>query len=391
MTVAMRHGGDLTTVESSAKRRVVALVYWLLFLGPGIALPYLPRWLEHVGWSPWQIGIAIGVQPIVRWGSALLFAQLADRFRIRHPLLVVYAAAGACCFVPLLVVQEFVPALVVLTAISALHGPLISAVDACVLDHLPALGGDYGRLRLWGSISFIAGALVAALGIELGSPSVVPVMLLPSHLLLPFALAALPRAQTGHASPAGAPWRLVGPRLAVFLVTVLLVHLSCGAWNGFFALHTQRLGFGDWVAGTAFALAVVLEIAIFRWGRTVLRRLRAERLILLAVAVTVVRWLATAVADDEALVIALQTGHAFTFSAFHLAAMDLVPRLVPPERSTSGQALYGITGFGIGGSLGIAMAGLAVEPLGTSGLFLLEAAIAAAALPVAMRLVRVSR
>ena len=63
----------------------------------------------------------------------------------------------------------------------------------------------------------------------------------------------------------------------------------------------------------------------------------------------------------------------------------------PAERSTSGQALYGITGFGIGGSIGIALAGLVVTPLGTTGLFVFEAAIAAAALPAAARLVRSAR
>jgi PPP family 3-phenylpropionic acid transporter len=356
-----------------------------------VALPYFPRYLEHLGMSDWQIGLALGSQPLIRWGSALLFAHQADRWRIRHPLLLAYAVTGAFLFVPLLWVHSFESMLLLLSAISFLHGPLISAVDACVLDHLPELGGDYGRLRLWGSISFILGALLGAAGVQLGTPAVVPAMLLPSHLLLPVALAALPRTEHGHAVPISVPWRLLNPRLMAFLVAVLLVHLSCGAWGGFFALHTERLGLGDWVAGTAFAVAVVFEVALFHWGRLVLSYVRAERLLVVAVAVTVVRWLATAVARDAWVVIGLQTAHALTFSAFHLAAMHLVPQLVPPARSTSGQALYGITGFGIGGSVGIALAGVVVEPLGTTGLFVFEAAIAAAALPAAVRLVRLGR
>jgi PPP family 3-phenylpropionic acid transporter len=375
----------------TSTRRVVAGVYFLLFLGPGIGLPYLPRYLEHLGMSDWQIGVAIGLQPILRWTSALVFAHAADRWRNRHRLLLTYAVTGALLFIPFLVVRDFGMMLVVLSAISVLHGPLISAVDAIVLDHLPALGGDYGRLRLWGSLSFIAGALLGAVGVEFGTPSVVPAMLLPSHLLLPLALAALPSAQVGHATFEGAPWRLLTPRLTTFLTAVLLVHLSCGAWSGFFALHTERLGLGDWVPGAAFALAVVLEVALFHWGKLVLATVRAERLMVLALVVTVARWLGTAVARDAWLVIALQTAHAFTFSAFHLAAISLVPRLVPAHRSTSGQALYGITGFGVGGSVGIALAGLVVEPLGTTGLFVFEAAVAAAALPVAIRLGRFSR
>lgn len=389
MDDATRHAADLNTgALPPFKRRVVAGVYFLLFLGPGIGLPYLPLYLEHLGMSDPEIGVLIGLQPILRWASALAFAHLADHWRIRHRLLVACTVAGALCFLPFLFVQAFATLLLVLCAISILHGPLISAIDAVVLDHLPQLGGDYGRLRLWGSIAFILGALLGAVGVELGTPSVVPAMLLPSHLLLPFAIAALPHAQAAHGRLEGAPWRLLTPPLATFLVAVLLVHLSCGAWSGFFALHTERLGFGDWVPGAAFALAVVFEVALFHWGRLVLERVPAARLIVIALVVTVGRWLGTAVARDEWLVLALQTGHAATFSAIHLAAISLVPRLVSPARSTSGQALYGITGFGIGGSVGIALAGLVVTPLGTTGLFAFEAALAAAALPAAVRLGR---
>jgi PPP family 3-phenylpropionic acid transporter len=369
----------------------VSVAYFLLFLGPGVALPYFPRYLEHLGMSDWQIGLALGPQPLIRWTSALVFAQLADRWRIRHALLLAYAVAGALLFVPLLGVRAFTPMLLVVTGISFLHGPLISAIDACVLDHLPELGGDYGRVRLWGSISFILGSLLGAAGVELGTPAIVPALLLPSHLLLPLALAALPRAEREHPTPIGAPWRLLTPRLTAFLAAVLLVHVSCGAWGGFFALHTERLGLGEWVPGAAFAVAVVFEVALFQWGQAVLSRIRAERLLVIALGVTVLRWLGTAVARDAWIVIALQTGHAFTFSVFHLAAMHLLPQLVPRARSTSGQALYGITGFGLGGSLGIALAGAVAAPLGTTGLFVFEAALAAAALPAALRLVRLGR
>jgi MFS family permease len=79
---------------TAAKRRIVALVYFLLFLGPGIALPYLPRYLQHLGMSDWQIGVAIGLQPILRWASALVFAHAADRWRIRHHLLLACTGWG---------------------------------------------------------------------------------------------------------------------------------------------------------------------------------------------------------------------------------------------------------------------------------------------------------
>ena len=131
--------------------------------GAGIALPYLPRYFEHLGMSDWEIGVLIGLQPILRWGSALLFAHAADRLRMRHRLLVAYSVAGALLFLPFLVVRDFAALLLVMSTLSVFLGPLISAVDAIVLDHLPALGGDQAGLRYLPSMVVVPAHCLPAL------------------------------------------------------------------------------------------------------------------------------------------------------------------------------------------------------------------------------------
>jgi PPP family 3-phenylpropionic acid transporter len=80
-----------------------------------------------------------------------------------------------------------------------------------------------------------------------------------------------------------------------------------------------------------------------------------------------------------------------TFSAFHLAAVALVAELVPPANATSGQSLYGLMGYGVGGTVGIALAGALIDRLGTSGLFWFEAAVALAGVAPAWVLSRMRR
>ncbi|HVO22293.1 MAG TPA: hypothetical protein VMW56_01550 [Candidatus Margulisiibacteriota bacterium] len=67
---------------------------------------------------------------------------------------------------------------------------------------------------------------------------------------------------------------------------------------------------------------------------------------------------------------------------------DLLSRLVPPQSSTGGQTLYGLVAFGIGGSIGVAVAGLVVDRLGTAGLFGCETGVALFGLLPALRLRR---
>lgn len=372
----------------SRARRTVALAYFLVFLGAGVFLPYFPLYLAHLGFPGWQIGVVVGLQPALRWASAIGWAVIADRWRVRHRVLVGTALAGAVCFFPLLVVRDFGGVVAVLAVIALLHGTLIPMVDATVMDHLGALGGDYGRLRLWGSLSFVLGAVASAPLVSVFSPSIVPLLLLLPALLLAPALHRLPRAQLGEARGFRSPWSLLTPPLAAFLNVAFLLQMSCGAWQGFFAVHTTRLGFSEAIPGITWGLAVVAEIGLFFWGRGLVARVAPATLILVALAVTVVRWALTAVVRAEALVVGLQIGHAFTFSIFHLASLLLLARLVPRDTSTSGQALYGMIGFGFGGSLGLWTAGALIERLGSAGLFGFEAVVAACAFVPALRLRR---
>jgi PPP family 3-phenylpropionic acid transporter len=351
-------------------------------------MPYLPLYLSSLGLEGWQVGLLGAMAPGLRWVSAIVLGWIADRRRNRHAVLVATALVGSLAFVPLLVVREFHALLVVFVAINLCHGTLIPMVDATVVDHLDRLGGDYGRLRLWGSVSFILGAAGASPLVQRLGPDVVPFLLVAPQVALAPILWRLPRGQRGQAEHAQPPWKLLIGAMRPFLLAVFLAQASCGAWAGFFALHTQALGLSPMLPGITFALAVVAEVVLFHYGRRVLDWIDPARLILVTLVASVVRWILSALVTSAVAVVAVQLGHLFTFSALHLASVALIGRLVPPANTTSGQSLYGLVGFGVGGSMGIAIAGALIDRTGTSGLFWCEAVLALAGVLPAWRLVR---
>jgi PPP family 3-phenylpropionic acid transporter len=370
---------------------IVRLAYFVVFLGAGVWLPYMPLYLSSLGLGGWQIGFLGAMAPALRWASAITLGWVADRRRIRTRLLIVTGALGSISFVGLLFARDFATLVAVFVAINVCHGTLIPMVDAIVVDHLEELGGDYGRLRLWGSVSFIVGSAMSAPLVHAYGPRVIPILLVVPQLVLAPVLVRLPHGQRGHAEHARAPWALVTPAFAALLASVFLIQASAGAWGGFFALHVQALGLSDSLPGVAFAMAVLLEIFLFHAGRRVLLWIPPAELILLTIVVTVVRWVLSAIVTGEAAVVLVQVGHVFTFSALHLAAVALVAELVPRENATTGQSLYGGIGFGVGGTVGIVLAGALVDRLGTIGLFWAEAGIAFAAFAPAWALLRLRR
>ena len=348
-----------------------------------MSLPYLPLYLAHLGYPGWQIGLVVGLHPLLRWTSAIAWSWVADRWGIRERLLVVLGLAGGAGYLLLPFVERFAAVALVLAAIGLLHGPLIPMLDATVLDNLRRLGGDYGRLRLWGSASFILGSAGSAPLVAAFSPRIVPLLLVLANLGLVLPLLGLPRTPVGSAR-FESPWRLLDRALVALLATVFLVDVSGGAWTGFFALHTTALGLPASTPGVAWGLAALAEIAVFRWGAPVLARVSAARLLVWVTVFTSVRWALVAAAEREVAVVGLQLGHAITFSASHLAVQGLLAQLVPARSTTGGQALYGLARFGVGAAVGLWLAGAVVDRIGTRALFGVEAAIALAALVPAL-------
>src|SRR5438093_193051 len=116
----------------ATSRRSVAVAYFLAFLGLGVVLPYFPLYLDHLGYAGWQIGAIVGLQPVLRWTSALGWAHVADRWRVRRRLLVLAGLGGALVVLPLLAVRRFAAVAAVSTALRLVHGPIIPTLDAPV-------------------------------------------------------------------------------------------------------------------------------------------------------------------------------------------------------------------------------------------------------------------
>lgn len=299
---------------------------------------------------------------------------------MRHRLLVGASVASTLCLATLLFADHLAALAAAIAAIAFLSAPLIPLTDAAVVDHLEGLGGDYGRLRAWGSVGFIAGSFGAAAILAWTTPAIVPWLLIAAQAGLPFVAGRLPREQLGHPEQFRAPWRLLNRPLTAFLASSFLLQVSSGAWAGFFAAYTRSLGLSESVPGVAWGIAVASEVAVLYFGRRLLVWLRAPDLMLVVLVITAARYLLTALARSEVPLVALQLAYGLSFAGFHLSAQVLLAQLIPARSSTNGQALYGFVSFGLGGSLGLALAGALVDRLGPAGLFAFEALVAAIAI-----------
>jgi len=263
---------------------------------------------------------------------------------------------------------------------------IIPLGETVVLATVYRLGLDYGRLRIWGSATFIAtsfagGPMLAAFGSwsVLWAALGLMVVVLGSCVLLPeVEKIALPTTTTAAAKNSGTVFRLLRqPVFMLFLVAGGLGNASHAVLYGFATLHWRAVGYSDVLIGLLWAEGVVAEIVLFWLGSRLVRRFGAANLLALGAAAGVIRWTAMGLSDALWLALLTQALHAFTFGAAHLGAMHFIARAAPEEMSATAQSLHGAVGAGIAVGLVMAMAGVLYENF-ANGAYLFMAGIAAA-------------
>ena len=178
-----------------------------MFLAPGIGLPFWPTWLESRHLSDLQIGLLLAVGPLGEAGgqSAVLpgrrppgqCAADPDRGHRRQPgFHTAYLQTDS--FWAILAVAVF-------ATMSITN--MVPLTDGMTLQFCNARGLQYGRLRLWGSISFMGASLAAGSILEGRSADYVLYLMLGALVVALLAAIALPR-------PAGPPPHRVARRLA---------------------------------------------------------------------------------------------------------------------------------------------------------------------------------
>ena len=159
--------------------------YAATFLVTGIQLPFWPIWLASRGLTAREIGVLLAAAIWVKVLATPAIGALADKTGGRRVLMGALAAAALAAYAGLLSAGSFWLLislnLVALTAQSA----LMPLGDTITLAAVRSEGLDYGRIRLWGSVSFIFASIAS--GAALASSSgerVLPLVLGASALVL---------------------------------------------------------------------------------------------------------------------------------------------------------------------------------------------------------------
>jgi PPP family 3-phenylpropionic acid transporter len=368
----------------------LALFYAAYFLFGGIQMPFWPLWLQTRGLGPAEIGLVLALANGVKVVSGPTGGWLADRWAQRRAPLILLCPLtliGLALFQP---AHGLVAVAAVTMLVAACQSPVVPLGENLALMTIRQYGLDYGRIRLWGSITFIAGTMLMGHLLLGRSPEIVLWLTIAAFGLTFAAVVNLPdvRPVAAGAARRGSPvWLLRRPVFVLMLLAGSLIASGHAVLYGFSTLHWQANGIDSGTIGVLWTLGVIAEIVLFAVSGRFAPRLGVGGLFLLAGAAGVVRWTVSALTVEPLLLGVVQCLHAFTFGAAHLGAMQFMSRAIPPQLSATAQTLYSAIAVGASYGLAIWISGRLYVWLG-GGAFLVMATLSLAACAVAVLLMR---
>lgn len=340
----------------------------------GFFNPYLPLWLQHMGFSIVVISLLAAVQAGTRIFAPYVWGTLSDRSGERVRLLRWSACVALVASLGLWFEAGPVWIGLVLLVMFTHTGSMMSLTEAAMAHLVAGDWGRYGRIRLWGSIGFMVTVFAAGAWFEHFGMGHFPAW---TWVTLAAVLACaywMPdvRDKPVSAHATGLP---VGPVLRQGVVrwffATLFFHVTAHfSIYGYFSLYLDGKGYSKATIGALWAISVLVEIAWFFLQGRLMQFVRMSRWLLVCAWVAVLRMALISQAADWLLVLVVaQMLHALTFAAHHTACIAVVSHYFPGGLRARGQALFTVIGYGLGGMLGVLAGGALITHLGYEALY----------------------
>src|ERR1700722_10615558 len=135
--------------------------YAASFLIVGIKAPFWPVWLAGHGLGAREIAALFAAALWVNVVSMPAIGALADRLGQRRTVMIALAGIAVAGYAGLWSAYGFWPLLALTLVAGTAQSAIMPLGDSITLAAVRDTGIDYGRVRVWGSVSFIVAAVAS--------------------------------------------------------------------------------------------------------------------------------------------------------------------------------------------------------------------------------------
>jgi len=320
--------------------------YGLFFLAIGSFTPFSAVWFDSLNISSTMTGAIFAAPAITTVVFAVFIGRWADRLADWRSAIIICNWLVLISASWILVRQEPWDLLFIWTVAGLFTRAAVPIVDAAALNSTQKNGTDYGRIRSFGSMGFIAGVLLAGLIFDhFGIQWFVAVLLL-SAIARVMGAHMLPKFKANSALnstvilPGSGIIALLHPGILLVLLGSALINASHGFNNVFSIMHWTKIGFSTTVASVFWTVSVLAEVALMWRFKSIAKMFSARKCLLLASVVSTVRWFIAGTDPTFTQLLFLQALHSITFGLTFLATVNFISKRVHENHAAQAQSVY---------------------------------------------------
>lgn len=335
---------------------------------------------EDLGLSGSQIGTLNAIIQFSVFFVVTFWGMVADKKGIRPTLRIVIVLCGIGMYI-LGEIYSYWLLLLYLPLLTIFYHPIGPLTDALSTEYAKLTGKySFGALRLWGSLGWalasIAGGLIFA---NNGLP--LKYIFIISGVLY---LITIPLLTTRHKKRTFKPnfqtltlKELYGNKSLMYLaVFIILYGITCAPVHSYLNLYFTELNTGNNMVGFAYAIMAASEIPLFLIGTKLLKRWGADKIILIAVFIMLLRFVVYGFVPSPYVALFICAFQGITLPFFLVGIVDCLHRLLPEGRDATAQSLIWGLFLGVGQAFGNLFIGGLIDRIGMIGVMQLFVALA---------------
>ncbi len=325
----LNYNGEAAGLRS---KMVLPSIYYFIYFGAvAFLFPFLALFYKAQGLTGSQIGLLAAVSPLISFFGAPLWNGAADATH-RHKLVAVLANLGVVTIAFIFPsLATFGGMFLMICLYSFFNAPTGSLADSAVMALLGDRKERYGRIRLWGTVGY--GVIAPLASLVIGRYSVKwafwgYALIMAVGLLV---LIALPFRQSHSSTSFFSGMRQLFRHRAwvLFLMMVFIAGAGMATYNNYFLVYMQSLGASSALMGLALTIATASEIPAMFFSDRILRRFGARGMLIIAMSVIGLRFLAYSITAIPWVILLIQVVHGLTFATIYTAGVYFADQVAP--------------------------------------------------------------
>ena len=361
----------------------IPLFYFLILGAFAGWQSYYNLHLDVIGFSSMQIGILNAVFIVTSAVVIPFWGIFADKYGGYRILLLL---SSVCALMVFLIGEtfKFHWMLMFIAIVSVFHQPSGAVADGICVGFVRANPRFfYGQFRLWTSVGYASISLLVGYLARHGTDIIFKVSAGLFLLLSLFNLFTLPaNPATGRSLVTFRSFAVFfrNYRMLFFLLLIFFLGIAVAPLMQFINLYYNDIGASASFIGWVFFLQAIPEIPAYIVGTRIVKRIGAERMILLSMGVSMLRLVFYGLVTVPEVAIFFSVLHCITVAFFLIGVVDYVQVRTPDHLQSTGQALIWAFHYGAGLGVGYILMGYLRDATGMLRAMHLHALLALAVL-----------